>query len=201
MRYRDHISDSFIFTKWCLLSCWNILFFIVLNEEFGLPSLWQVTDCLCLWGQQCTSADCNNNPNFIFWSRKLVKEMYWQTIRYARFWCSLFCCSTDLMKLKRLPTRMQGSKNKEKKGEAFISRHAGGFCVDFQKRDTNIYLAGTEEGHIHKCSCSYNEQYLESYNGHAVSGYPVGRGWMCVDEEAMCSSILILICYYCSTIY
>lgn len=31
------------------------------------------------------------------------------------------------------------------------------------------YLAGTEEGHIHKCSCSYNEQYLESYNGHTVS--------------------------------
>ena len=31
------------------------------------------------------------------------------------------------------------------------------------------YLAGTEEGHIHKCSCSYNEQYLESYFGHTVS--------------------------------
>ena len=30
------------------------------------------------------------------------------------------------------------------------------------------YLAGTEEGHIHKCSCSYNEQYLESYHGHTV---------------------------------
>ena len=30
------------------------------------------------------------------------------------------------------------------------------------------YLAGTEEGHIHKCSCSYNEQYLESYLGHTV---------------------------------
>ena len=30
------------------------------------------------------------------------------------------------------------------------------------------YLAGTEEGNIHKCSCSYNEQYLENYNGHTV---------------------------------
>ena len=30
------------------------------------------------------------------------------------------------------------------------------------------YLAGTEEGHIHKCSCSYNEQYLENYHGHTV---------------------------------
>lgn len=25
---------------------------------------------------------------------------------------------------------------------------------------------GTEDGHIHKCSTSYNEQYLESYSGH-----------------------------------
>jgi WD40 repeat protein len=27
-------------------------------------------------------------------------------------------------------------------------------------------LAGTEDGHIHKCSTSYSEQYLESYSGH-----------------------------------
>ena len=25
---------------------------------------------------------------------------------------------------------------------------------------------GTEDGHIHKCSTSYSEQYLESYTGH-----------------------------------
>lgn len=30
------------------------------------------------------------------------------------------------------------------------------------------YLAGTEDGHIHRCSCSYNEQFLESYSGHTV---------------------------------
>ena len=30
------------------------------------------------------------------------------------------------------------------------------------------YLACTEEGYIHKCSCSYNEQVLETYTGHAV---------------------------------
>ena len=31
------------------------------------------------------------------------------------------------------------------------------------------YLVSTEEGHIHKCSVSYNEQFLESYNAHSVS--------------------------------
>ena len=30
------------------------------------------------------------------------------------------------------------------------------------------YLVGTEEGHIHRCSCSYSEQYLDSYFGHTV---------------------------------
>lgn len=44
----------------------------------------------------------------------------------------------DLMKLKRIPTRMGGKK--EKKGEAFISRHAGGLCFDFNNRDSNMYV-------------------------------------------------------------
>ncbi|KAJ8305685.1 hypothetical protein KUTeg_016230 [Tegillarca granosa] len=44
--------------------------------------------------------------------------------------------SYDLMKLKRIPTRMGGKK--EKKGEAFISRHAGGMCFDFNTRDSNF---------------------------------------------------------------
>ncbi|KAL3868793.1 hypothetical protein ACJMK2_041553 [Sinanodonta woodiana] len=79
--------------------------------------------------------------------------------------------SYDLMRLKRMPTRMGGKK--EKKGEAFISRFAGGTCFDFHTRDSNLYLAGTEEGHIHKCSCSYNEQYLESYLGHTGPVYKI----------------------------
>ncbi len=35
-------------------------------------------------------------------------------------------------------------------------------------QDSKIYLAGTEEGHIHKCSYSYNEQFLETYKAHTV---------------------------------
>lgn len=31
---------------------------------------------------------------------------------------------------------------------------------------TRVSCAGTEDGHIHKCSTSYSEQYLESYSGH-----------------------------------
>ena len=35
------------------------------------------------------------------------------------------------------------------------------------------YLACTDEGFIHKCSCSYNEQVLETYVGHTVSEWNV----------------------------
>jgi len=39
-------------------------------------------------------------------------------------------------------------------------------CFDFHSTDGNIYLAGTEEGNVHRCSCSYNEQFMETYIGH-----------------------------------
>uniref|UniRef100_H0VQE0 Dynein axonemal intermediate chain 4 n=1 Tax=Cavia porcellus TaxID=10141 RepID=H0VQE0_CAVPO len=73
----------------------------------------------------------------------------------------------DLMRLKRttVGSNKKGGE-KDKKGEALISRQAPGMCFAFHPKDTNIYLTGTEEGHIHKCSCSYNEQYLETYRGH-----------------------------------
>ena len=43
---------------------------------------------------------------------------------------------------------------------------SGGLGFDFYPKNNNIYLVATEEGFIHKCSCSYNEQYLQTYTGH-----------------------------------
>ncbi len=51
-------------------------------------------------------------------------------------------------------------------GDAFISRLTSGMSFDFSARDQRIYIAGTEDGWIHRCSTSYSEQYLESYEGH-----------------------------------
>lgn len=77
----------------------------------------------------------------------------------------------DLMKLKRVQGRQ--SHGRTRKTEALISKHAGGLCFDFNYKDTNLYLAGTEDGHIHRCSCSYNEQYLDSYFGHSGPVYHI----------------------------
>ncbi|XP_012657093.1 WD repeat-containing protein 78 [Otolemur garnettii] len=96
----------------------------------------------------------------------------------------------DLMHLKRTAagSNRKGS-DKEKKGEAaLISRQAPGMCFAFHPKDTNIYLAGTEEGHIHKCSCSYNEQYLDTYRGHKGPVYKVTWNPFCPDVFLSCSA-------------
>ncbi|KAG1657267.1 hypothetical protein FOA52_010838, partial [Chlamydomonas sp. UWO 241] len=57
--------------------------------------------------------------------------------------------------------------------EPFISRLTSGMAFDFSARDERIYIAATEDGWIHRCSTSYAEQYLESYQGHMGPVYNV----------------------------
>ncbi|XP_023574020.1 WD repeat-containing protein 78 isoform X2 [Octodon degus] len=96
--------------------------------------------------------------------------------------------SHDLMRLKRTTISSNKKGDKEKKGEALISRQAPGMCFAFHPKDTNIYLVGTEEGHIHKCSCSYNEQYLETYRRHKGPVYKVTWNPFCPDTFLSCSA-------------
>jgi len=55
-----------------------------------------------------------------------------------------------------------------------ISHYASGLCFDFSPLDPTVYLAGTESGTIHKCSCNYNDNYLQDFVGHEP-GMPVYR--------------------------
>lgn len=48
---------------------------------------------------------------------------------------------------------------------------AGGCCFDFNKETSHLFVVGTEEGHIHKCSTAYNSQYLQTYEGHSMAVY------------------------------
>ncbi|XP_032074016.1 WD repeat-containing protein 78 isoform X1 [Thamnophis elegans] len=94
---------------------------------------------------------------------------------------------TDLMKLKRT-TAEKKKTGTERKSEALISRQAPGLCFDFHPKDTNIYMAGTEEGYIHKCSCSYNEQYLETYRGHKGPVYKITWNPFSTEVFLSCSA-------------
>ncbi|XP_053549195.1 dynein axonemal intermediate chain 4 [Bombina bombina] len=96
----------------------------------------------------------------------------------------------DLMKLKRTDEKISKNYNfeKEKRGEAYISRQAPGMCFDFLPKDSSVYLAGTDEGYIHKCSCSYNEQFLDTYRGHKGPIYKVVWSPFCPDVFLSCSA-------------
>uniref|UniRef100_A0A8C3ADS3 Dynein axonemal intermediate chain 4 n=1 Tax=Cyclopterus lumpus TaxID=8103 RepID=A0A8C3ADS3_CYCLU len=70
----------------------------------------------------------------------------------------------DLMKLKKIQT------TKKKVGgtqtESVLSALTPGLCFDFHPTDSSVYLVGTWEGLVHKCSCSNNQQFLETYRKH-----------------------------------
>lgn len=44
-------------------------------------------------------------------------------------------------------------------------------CFDFCPSDPTVYVAGSEEGQIHKCSVSYSEQYLDTFEPHCGPVY------------------------------
>uniref|UniRef100_A0A3Q3E6R9 Dynein axonemal intermediate chain 1 n=1 Tax=Labrus bergylta TaxID=56723 RepID=A0A3Q3E6R9_9LABR len=50
----------------------------------------------------------------------------------------------------------------------FSSLLACGTSMDFHKQIDYLFLVGTEEGKIHKCSKTYSRQYLETYAAHSM---------------------------------
>jgi len=80
---------------------------------------------------------------------------------------------TRLMPLKRLPNPHLGSNSVHGHREGIVFRQSSGFCIDFPRHDPSIYVVGTEDGLVHRCSTSYNEQYLDTYYGHSGPVYKV----------------------------
>lgn len=91
---------------------------------------------------------------------------------------------SDLMTLKRLANPLLGS---DSRADGVISRQASGHCIDFAKNDPSVYFVGTEDGLIHKCSVSYNEQYLQTYLGHTGPVYQLLVSPFCSDLFLSCS--------------
>ena len=91
----------------------------------------------------------------------------------------------DLMVLKRV-TAPNKQGDAKAGSEGIISRRASGLCFDFCVRDPTMYIAGTEDGHIHKCSVSYNEQHLENFFGHSGPVYKLR--WSPFDANTFLSA-------------
>ncbi|TPX44808.1 hypothetical protein SeMB42_g03483 [Synchytrium endobioticum] len=47
----------------------------------------------------------------------------------------------------------------------------GGCSFDFNRASDHLFIVGTEEGRLHKCSKLYNSQYLLSFEGHQMAVY------------------------------
>jgi len=78
--------------------------------------------------------------------------------------------STNIMSLKRVPNL--AAKRGSVIDNTIRSRQASGLCFDFPSNTNNTqYYVGTEDGIVHKCSVSYNEQVLRTYYGHTGPVY------------------------------
>jgi len=78
---------------------------------------------------------------------------------------------TDVMELKL--AGIANSSGEEAGEETSLVGLAGGMCFDFHRTSEHLFIVGTEEGKIHKCSKAYNSQYLDTYTGHYMSVYAV----------------------------
>jgi WD40 repeat protein len=53
-----------------------------------------------------------------------------------------------------------------------IDEHVGcGTSFDFNTHQDYLFIVGTEEGKIHKCSKLYSNQYLDTYDAHHMAVY------------------------------
>ncbi|XP_024124486.1 WD repeat-containing protein 78 isoform X2 [Oryzias melastigma] len=82
------------------------------------------------------------------------------------FVCTGSLGHTELMKLKRTSYKTPDAKNTGGVSQSVLSSLIPALCLDFHPTEPGIYLTGTWEGLIHKCSCSNNQQYLDTYRKH-----------------------------------
>ncbi|KAK4885777.1 hypothetical protein RN001_002048 [Aquatica leii] len=69
-----------------------------------------------------------------------------------------------------------------------VKRKACATCLTFHPVNPLIYLVGTEEGLIYKCSTAYSTSYLFTYQAHDMPVYRVDYNKLNADVFASCSA-------------
>ena len=57
--------------------------------------------------------------------------------------------------------------------DTVIGSLSSGCSFDFNRQTDHLFIVGTEEGNLHKCSKLYSSQYLQTYEGHSMGVYSV----------------------------
>lgn len=89
----------------------------------------------------------------------------------------------DVMKLS-----MTDGADQNDDPEAALIGLAGGTCFDFSRQSENIFIVGTQEGLVRRCSKAYNAQYLDFYEGHSMAVYSVRWNNFHPDVFITCSA-------------
>lgn len=91
---------------------------------------------------------------------------------------------SDVMELKLVSSVDEAQTDEE----AALIGLAGGCCFDFNRHSEHLFVVGTEEGKIHKCSKAYSSQYLETYDSHNMAVYTVRWNHFHSDVFLSCSA-------------
>ncbi|KAK3524261.1 hypothetical protein QTP70_025852 [Hemibagrus guttatus] len=107
-----------------------------------------------VWQVKWQNDDIDKNHNFFSVSSD-GRVVSWTLVKNELLF-------TDIIKLSIEGAVSEGHDN-------MIPDTACGNSFDFHKQIDYLFLVGTEEGKIHKCSKSYSSQYLETYAAHSLA--------------------------------
>ncbi|XP_078368950.1 dynein intermediate chain 2, ciliary-like isoform X2 [Oculina patagonica] len=112
-----------------------------------------------VWQVKWQKDDLDNNMNFFSVSSD-GRITQWTIVKSELRY-------TDIITLK------QGNTTEGEGDSTQLPSLGCGTAFDFHKTMDYMFLVGTEEGKIHKCSKTYSSQFLETYDAHHMAVYSV----------------------------
>ncbi|XP_022094744.1 dynein intermediate chain 2, ciliary-like isoform X1 [Acanthaster planci] len=112
-----------------------------------------------VWQVAWQKDDLDNNLNFFSVSSD-GRVVAWTLVKNELTY-------TDVIQLKLDEAPQEGPEGTQ------LTPLGCGTCFDFHKQTDYLFLVGTEEGKIHKCSKAYSSQFLDTFDAHHMAVYKV----------------------------
>ncbi|XP_072167175.1 dynein intermediate chain 2, ciliary isoform X2 [Diadema setosum] len=112
-----------------------------------------------VWQVAWQKDDLDNNLNFFSVSSD-GRVVAWTLVKNELTY-------TDVIQLQLDAVPQEGPEGTQ------LSPLGCGTCFDFHKQTDYLFLVGTEEGKIHKCSKAYSSQFLDTFDAHHMAVYKV----------------------------
>ncbi len=110
----------------------------------------------------------------VYWQKEDIgKDLNFYSISSDGSVINWSLSKNDLQMEPVIQLKFDSSQHEDQDESVIMTGLAGGCCFDFSRSHENLFLVGTEEGNIHKCSKSYSGQYLHTYEGHHMAIYAV----------------------------